>query len=67
MLYCIVRGRIRQHCPDLSRRFQFLSCTLHTMDDDDADYMQGSDDEVCIINLPYRCLSKTGLWLRLFG
>jgi len=36
------------------------------MDDDDADYMQGSDDEVCIIKFLYRCLSKTGLWFRLF-
>lgn len=47
---------------------QSLFCTLHTMDDDDADYMQGSDDEVCIINrLNWRCLRKAGLRLRLFG
>lgn len=39
------------------------------MDDDDADYMQGSDDEVCLshvwrlYNEPTRPL--LGLWLRL--
>lgn len=38
------------------------------MDDDDADYMQGSDDEVAYLYAcPILISSATGLRLRLFG
>lgn len=42
------------------------------MDEDDADYMQGSDEEVCLIHPPHEKSTNLrqwlkGLWLRVLG